>query len=419
MPSVANGGVYLQNGIGYDLPRQDGVFNRTILEDRIKLKEHSAATPITSNLAYKLNSMSKGATKRLLPTLSNPAIQDISDSVLTSGYSYPNYAATDAATFTQTNPQYRTATSGDSVLGIPFTLQAPNEGVVELNPNQLRGGAMLFTRRYLDEITVPSMKNPSMDYGDLFRQQLAVDLETYCWLTFLYTGPVTATAGDYGTGVNSFTDAIGLTNRANYALTRVLTSINGASNLITPNSDTSNAPTSGMSNGSNARFPNSVPRLFGSSASPITFDVIQRAVVNFRNQVGANITRMTPMLITNPKAYMEIAMLPQFSNADFGAQNESAYQEGVLRSNALSLRVLQTTAIQPAGSSSNAIYSVFGAKGASQELSSLVYDTVGEPEVIMDNMLKKKEMAYFLGAFSRYGAVLQRPTDCAVIVSAA
>lgn len=419
MPPIVTGGGYIQSGLLQDYPRQDGVFSRTILEEKLKLKEHTAATPILNNLAYKLGSAKKGGTKFLIPTISNPMIQDISDTVTTSSYGYPDYAATDTPTITQTNPQYRTGTAGTSVLGIPFTLQVPNEGVSELNLNQIRGGAMLFTKRYIQEVTAMMMKNPSEVYGDRFRKQLEVDMETYLWLCFLYTGPVTGTAGDYGTGVNSFTDAIGITNRANYALTRTLTSINGASNLITPNSSTSNAPTSGMSNGSNARFANSVPRLYGSSAAPITFNTIQQAIVNFRNQVGADISSMTPMLITNPKTYMDIALLPQFSARSMGAQNESVYQEGMLTANALSLKVAQTTAIQPAGSGSNVVYSIFGAKGADAGMSSLVYDVAAEPTIVVDDMLERKEQAIYLGISGRYGGVLARPSDCAVIASIA
>ena len=392
------------SGFGYDRSYQDGIFIRSQFMDELRIEARENDLKIIKMFGEKLGAgKSKPGERFMVPTQSNVAVGDVADTVTTSGFSFPDYIATDNATITEISSFSRKIAAGASFLGIPLPLQAANEGQVELIVNQYRGAAMVFTKRFI-ETAMGYIKNPSSAYAKKFRYAMNNDMEEYCWLTWLYTGPITNTAADYGTGTDSFTDAIGVTNRTNYALTRTLTSINGASNLITPTVD--GTPTAGMSNSGNARFSTfSVPFLFGSTSADISYDTLARLEEKFNQR---NVPMDGRAILCEPKGYNDIVNLPQFSRM------ESYGKAGVMSTGRAAGQILtfdidMTNVIQPAGASSNVNYEIAGSKGA------LLYEVANEPELIIDNMLGKPQMAIVVMAVSRYGAVVQRPDHTAVI----
>lgn len=401
---VGNGSFQPYSGFGYDRPYQDGIFIRSQFMDDLRIEARENDLKILSMFGEKLGATgSRPGERFMVPTQSNVAVGDIADAVTSSGYSFPDYIATDSPTVNNTNSFSRKIGAGASFLGIPLPLQDVNEGQVELVVNQYRGAAMVFTKRFI-ETCMGYMKNPSSAYAKKLRYAIMNDIEEYAWLSFLYTGPLTATASDYGTGFNSFTDAIGITNRTNYALTRTLTSINGAANLITPTANGS--PTAGMSNTGNARFStNTTPYLFGSTGSDISFDTLARVDEVFNQR---NVPMEGRGLLCEPKGYGDIKYLPQFSSEFLGGQTD-VYKTGRLREKILNFEVGMTNVIQPAGSGSNVNYEIAASKGA------LLYEIAREPDLIIDNKLNKPEMAIVVMGTTRYGAVVQRPDHTAII----
>lgn len=406
MPNIVSGGFQPVSGTaGYDMPRQDGIFIRTQMAEEMRIEDRENELKLITMFGEKLGlSKSKPGETYLVPTLSNLAVGDVTDTVTSSGFSFPDYIATDAPTISQGNTFSKKIGAGTSMLGIPLPLQAANEGVVQLTVNQYRGTALIFTRRFV-ETAMSYMKNPSSAYGAKIRYAITNDMEEYCWLSWLYTGPITASAADYGTSANAFTDAIGLSNRTNYALTRTLTSINGASNLITPTS--TGSPTTGMSNTGNARFSNySVPWLFGSTSSDISFDTISRLEESFNQR---NVPLEGRAILAEPKGYNNIIYLPQFANTKYYPGAGSAMSDSKIPGKILTFNVDYSNVIQAAGASSNVLYEIAGTKGV------LLYETQREAELIIDNKMNKPELCTVVMATIRYGAVIQRPDHAAVI----
>jgi hypothetical protein len=410
MPGAGSGGFQPASGFGLDRTYQDGIFIRSQFMNELKIAERENQLKILDMFGEKLPRGSKKGTRFMIPTLSNPAVGDVTDTITTGSFGYPDYVATDAPSITNTNPFSRKIAAGTAVVGIPLPLQNINEGQIELQVDQYRGCAMLFTKRFLDT-ALPWISDPNKAYGAKIKYALMNDIEEYAWLTWLYTGAITTTAGDYGTGTAAFTDAIGITNRTNYALTRTLTSINGASNLITP---TTTGSLSGMSNSGNARFDQQqVPRLFGSATSDLTFDTINRLNIHFNQR---NVPVNGRGILCAPKSYSDIAYLPQVSHRDYGAQNENVYRNADISARVLNFAVAQTNTIQAAGSSSAIEYNIAGVKGGGQGESSLLYDIQQEPSnLIIDNRLDKAEQCLIVMATTRYGAVVQRPDHAAVL----
>jgi len=409
VPSVVVGGYQPTTGFGYDRPYQDGIFIRSQFMDNLRIEDRENELMIINMFGERLGaSKSRPGERYLVPTQSNLAVGDIADNVTTSGFSFPDYIATDSPTVTQISTFSRKIGSGASFIGIPLPLQAANEGQAELIINQDRGAAMVFTRRFI-ETAMGYIKNPTQAYSKKMRYALMNDIEEYCWLTFLYTGPITQVAGDYGaTGaITSFTDAIGINNQTNYALTRMLTSINGAANLITPFG--TGFFQGSISNSGNSRFnanPN-VPWLFGTTASDLSFDTIARLEEAFNKR---NVPYDGRALVCEPKGYADIKFLPQFSNADYYPANKNTVMDnGRLNSEILSFQVGMTNVIQPAGAASNVLYEIAGAKGA------LLYEVAREPDLIISNMLDQPQLCQVVMATTRYGAVIQRPDHTAVL----
>lgn len=404
MPALSVGGWQPKSGFGLDRPYQDGIFIRSQFMDNLRIEARENELKLVQMFGEKLGAgKSRPGERFMVPTQSNVAVGDVDDTVTTSGYTFPDYIATDGATITQSSDFSRKITSGASFVGIPLPLQAANEGQVELLVNQYRGCAMVFTKRFIDT-AMGYVKNPSSAYSKKIRYAIMNDMEEYYWLTWLYTGPIAATAADYGTGVNSFTDSIGITNRTNYALTRTLTSINGASNLITPSTTGS---VSGYSNSGNARFTsNQVPRLFGSTDADISFDVLARLEEHFNTR---NVPQEGRGILCEPKGFNDIIYLPQFSDKDFYPGGNNPYANGKPAGKILTFNVDVSNVIQPAGASSNVNYEIAGTKGT------LLYEVQQEPDLIIDNKLNKPELCIIVMATTRYGGVIQRPDHAAVI----
>lgn len=403
MPASVSGGWQPTSGFGYDRPYQDGIFVRSQFMDNLRIEERQNELKIIQAFGEKLGAgTGKPGERFMVPTQSNVAVGDVNDAITTSSFSFPDYIASDAPTFTNLSTFSKKATAGATVVGIPLPLQAANEGQIELLVNQYRGCAMIFTKRFV-ETAMGYIKNPTAAYSNKIKYALLNDIEEYCWLTWLYTGPLTATAADYGTGLNSFTDAIGITNRTNYALTRTLASINGASNLITPTVD--GTPAAGMSNSGNARFPTfAVPFLFGSAASDITFDTLSRLEERFNTR---NVPLAGRAIVAEPKGYSDIRFLPQFCNNDL-SPGADVMRSGRIDGKVLTFDVHMTNSILPA-TSSNVNFELAGSKGC------LLYEIPTDPELIIDNKLNKPEMCQIVMAACRYGAVIQRPDHTAVI----
>lgn len=407
MPGVSVGGFQPVSGsYGLDRPYQDSIFIRSQFLEDLRIEDRENELKILRMFGRKLGvAKVKPGERYMIPTQSNLAVGDVVDTVTTSGFSFPDAYATDSPTVTNTNTFSRKIGSGASNIAIPLPLQVPNEGQTELFINQYRGAAMLFTKRFVEQ-ALSYVKDPGKAYSKKLRYAINNDAEEYGWLAWLYTGPLTAVVADYGTGANAFTDAIGITNRTNYALTRTLTSINGASNLITPTTD--GAPTAGMSNSSNARFSsNSVPFLFGSTASDITLDTLYRVDLQFNRR---NVPYDGRGILTNPDGYSAIKFLPHFLEGELYSGADQM-KTGKLGGKILNFEVDQTNVIQPATSGSNVIYSIAGVKG------NLIYDFVREPDVIVDDRMDKAEMCTIVLGATRYGMVLERTDHAAVIQS--
>ncbi|TXH52389.1 MAG: hypothetical protein E6Q97_16165 [Desulfurellales bacterium] len=404
---IASGGLQPRSGFGYDRSYQDGIFIRSQFMDTLNIKARENEMKIVKLFGERLGAgKSKPGERFMIPTVSNPAVGDVTDTVTTSSYGYPDYIATDSPTITQTNDFSRKIAAGTTVLGIGLPMQAPNEGQVELIVNQHRGAAMIFTKRFL-ETAMGFMKDPSGTYSSKMKYSLNNDAEEYFWLSWLYTGPITATAGDYGTGLNSFTDAIGITNQSSYQLTRTLTAIGTGSNLVTPTSTGTSAVS--FSNSGNARFSTyNVPWSFGSTSADISFDVLARLEESFNKR---NVPMEGRAILCEPKGYNDIAFLPQFSNRDYKASTGDVYSTGRVGGQILTFAIDMTNVIQPAGASSNVLYEIAGVKG------SLLYEFGRETELIMDNRLNKPEMCQIVMATNRYGGVVQRPDHTAVLVT--
>lgn len=402
---LAAGGFQPRSGFGFDRPYQDGIFIRSQFHEDLKIEARENDLKVVSMFGERLGaSKSKPGERHLIPTQSNLAVGDVVDTITTSGFSFPDYIATDAPTITNLSDFSRKIGSGASFLGIPLPLQAPNEGQVELMINQYRGTALVFTKRFIEQC-LGYVKNPSKAYASKIRYALNNDMDEYCWLTWLYTGPITPVVDDYGTGLNSFTDAIGLTNRANYQLTRTLTAINVGTNLITPTA-TGNVTAAGLSNTGNARFSSSnVPWLFGSTGTDISFDTLARLEENFNRR---NVPFEGRGILCEPKGYNDIKFLPQYSEMRYG-QDGTPQKTGRVKGKVLEFSIDFTNVIQPANAASNVLYEIAGTKGT------LLYEIDREAEVIIDDKLSKPEMAICVVAATRYGAVIQRPDHAAVI----
>lgn len=405
MPGLTTGA--FQNpyaGFGLDRPYQDGIFVRSQFMENLRIEERENELKILKMFGENLGAGKSNPGERfLVPTQSNPAVGDLLDSVTTGNYAFPDYIATDAPTIANTNPFARTIGSGATVLGIPLPLQAANEGQIELQVNQYRGTALLFTKRFI-ETAMGYIKNPTSAYSKKIKYVLMNDIETFSWLTWLFTGPITAVIGDYGTGANSFTDSIGVSNQTNYQLTRTLTAINSGTNLITPTSTGTSAVA--FSNSGNARFSNyNVPWLYGSTNADISFDTVARLDENFNLR---NVPDEGRGILCNSKGYNDIKYLPQFSSADYYDSN-GVYKSGKVGGKILNFDVDYSNVIQPATANSNVIYNIAGAKGA------LLYQISNQPDLIIEDMLRKPQLAIIVMATTRYGAVIQRPDHAAVI----
>ena len=407
MPNISVGGMQPVSGsYGLDRVYQDSIFIRSQFLEDLRIQDRENELKILNMFGKRMGvTKARSGERYMIPTQSNLAVGDVVDTVTTSGYSFPDAYATDSPTVTNTNTFSRKIGSGASNIAIPLPLQVPNEGQTELFVNQYRGAAMLFTNRFVEQ-AMSYVKDPGKAYSEKLKYSIKNDAEEYGWLTWLYTGPLTGVAADYGTGANAFTDAIGITNRTNYALTRTLTSINGASNLITPTAD--GTPTAGMSNTGNARFnTNSVPFLFGSSASDITLDTLYRVDLQFNRR---NVPQEGRGILTNPDGYSAIKFLPHFLDSDL-YPGGNQMQTGKLGGKILNFSVDYTNTIQPATSGSNVIYSIAGVKG------NLLYEFVKDPQVIVDDRSDRAEMCTIVLGAVRYGMVLERPDHAAVIQS--
>lgn len=399
-PTYGSGGV--TSAYGASRQYRDGVFVRTVFLNELAIQQRLNNLVILKNSGQRVTQVTNRKGQRYtLPTKTAPGVSDLNVAFTTQSFTFPDYAATDAVTQTGDNFT-KTLSTGNSILGIPVPLQRINEGEVELLINQQRGLALSFTKEYLETSLLP---NPSQHYAELTRYALDNDTERYAWLACLFTGPITETADDFGT---LFNDAIGITNKASYTLTRTLSSIGAGSNLITAQT-TGTAP--GMNNSGNSRFgstPINVPWLFGSTAADITYSTISRLSEKWD---GYNIPIGKRNLFFEAKGYNDVAHLPQFINEAVagggGAEkfNEAARIGGRIHG----FNVFLTNVIQPCGSSSNVLYELALADDT------LAYGIQREPTLIIDNMLDKKEMAIVVLSTTRYGVTAKRPDHMAIV----
>lgn len=396
-PTFGSGGV--TSAYGAARQYRDGIFIRSVFLKELSIQQRLndlVILRVGGNRVPQVKS-TKGQ-RYTMPTKSIPAVGDVTTSFTTSGYSFPDYAATD--TFTQAGDLFtKTIGAGTSVLGIPVPLQRLNEGEIELKIDQHRGLAMAFTKEYLE---ISLLENPSQHYAELIKYAMNNDMERYAWLACLYTGPLTETADDFG---SLFNDAIGITNRASYQLTRTLASVNVGSNLITPEADGNSAS---MSNPTNSRFgttPINVPWLFGSTSTDIGYTTITRISEKFDQY---NVPEDARHLILESKGYHDVAHLPMFINKDVSEGN-GVNNSGRIRGTVHGFATHMTNVIQPTGASANVLYELALAKD------SLDYGVQREPDLIIDDMLDKKEQAMVLMATARYGAVVKRPDHVAII----
>lgn len=397
-PTIALGGAGVTSAYGAARTFRDGIFIRSQFIKELTVESRMNQTVILKNAAERVPQVtSRKGQRYTFPTKSIPTVHDVTTSVVTSGYSYPDAYATD--TFTAGGDRFtRTGTAGTSVLGVPLPMQRINEGEIELYINQHRGLAMLFTREYLE---ISMLDNPSSYYGGMIRYAMANDMDRYAWLAALYTGPITETADDYG---SLFNDAIGITNRANYTLTRTLTSVGVSSSLITATTD---GIAASMSNSSNSRFgtsPQNVPYLVGSTSSDVTYSTIRRIT----RLMNANNVPQGRKIFADSKMYDDISHLPQFVHMDVAGKESTVNVDGRM-GNIHGFSVHDTNVIQPTGTSSNVLY------GLAMGPDAMKYGVQREPDVIIDDMLNKKEQALVLMATARYGVTTQRPDHVFVI----
>lgn len=379
---------------------RDGIFIRSVFLKELAIAQRLNEMVIAREAGTRVPQVtSKKGQRYTLPTKSIPAVGDVTTAFTTSGYSYPDYAAID--TFTATGDRFtQQIGAGTSVLGIPVPLQRINEGEVELLINQYRGLGLAFTRDYLE---ISMLENPSQYYAEMIKYAMNNDMERYLWLACLYTGPLTETADDYGT---LFNDAIGITNKANFQLTRTLASINTGSNLITA---TTTGTASGMSNPTNSRFgttPANVPWLFGSTSSDISYSTITRAWEKFD---AVNVPVGQRKLIMEAKGYTDVSHLPQFVDTDVSGNGGGQVNYNGRMGKIHGFETFMTNVIQPIGASSNVLYELAAGPDA------LAYGVQREPDLIIDDMLNKKEQALVLMSTSRYGAVVKRPDHIGII----
>lgn len=387
----------------YGAARQyrDGIFIRSVFLKELAIAQRLNEMVIAREAGTRVPQVtSKKGQRYTLPTKSIPAVGDVTTAFTTSSYSYPDYVAID--TFTATGDRFtQQIGSGTSVMGIPVPLQRMNEGEVELLINQYRGLGMAFTREYLE---ISMLESPSQYYAEMIKYAMNNDMERYLWLTCLYTGPLTETADDYGT---LFNDAIGITNRASYQLTRTLSAVGTGSNLITPNA-TGSAPS--MTNPGNSRFgtsPANVPWLFGTTTSDISYSTIVRLSEKFEN---VNVPLGQRKLIMEAKGYTDVSHLPQFQDIQIAGGDAAEKVNTTGRMGKIhTFDTFMTNVIQPTGSSSNVLYELAAGPDA------LAYGVQREPDLIIDDMLNKKEQALVLMSTARYGAVVKRPDHIGII----
>lgn len=400
-------GITNTEGFGASRQYRDGVFIKSVFLKELSIKQRMNELIILMGMEKLPQVTAKKGQRYLLPTATAPAVGDVSTGYTTSSWSYPDYVATNDPTYTTSDPFTKIVGAGTSVLGIPVPLQRINEGEVELRIDQHRGLAMSFTKEFLE---ISLLENPSQYYAELIKYAMNNDMERYAWLVALYTGPLTEVASDFDQAssavVNS--DAIGITNATNYLLTRTLTDVGGASNLVTA---TTTGTMAGMSNPTKSRFgatPRNVPFLLGSTASDISYTTIARLSEKFDQY---NVPLKGRTLKVDAKGYNDISHLPQFVNTQTAGSggasdvNTTARIKGTIHG----FDVAMTNVIQPAGASSNVLYELAMGPDA------MCYGVQREPSLAIDNMLDKKEQALVLMSTARYGVVGKRPDHMAVV----
>lgn len=101
---VTTGGFQAYSGFGYDRTRQDEVFSRHQFLENMMISARENEFMFQKSFGKDIGSAkSKAGTTSIIPTQSNLAVGDVTDTVVTASPTYPDYVVTDSPTVTNTN----------------------------------------------------------------------------------------------------------------------------------------------------------------------------------------------------------------------------------------------------------------------------------------------------------------------------